>query len=83
MPVHVKRILIILALKPSWSILRDTFHLPQTTIWASMREKLPSRFANNKGAHQPVYLRILISAFVICIWESIIYKLSTGEISIF
>ena len=40
-------------------------------------------FANNKGTDQPVYPRSLISAFVICILESIICKLATGEISIF
>ena len=35
-------------------------------------------FANNKGADQS-----LISAFVIRLFESIIYKLDTSEISIF
>ena len=40
-------------------------------------------FANNTGADQPAHPRSLISAFVIRILESIIYKLATGEISIF
>ena len=40
-------------------------------------------FANNKGADQPVHLRSLISAFVICILESIISRLATSEMSIF
>ena len=35
------------------------------------------RFANNKGADQPVHPRILISAFIFRIWESIISKLAT------
>ena len=40
-------------------------------------------FENNTGADQPAHLRRLISAFVICFLESIICKLSTGEISNF
>ena len=48
------------------------------------REKTCLRgFANNTGADQPAHLRSLISAFVIHFVESIICKLSTGEISIF
>ena len=38
---------------------------------------------NNKCADQPVYPRSLISAFVILLLESIISKLTKGEISIF
>ena len=41
------------------------------------------RFANNKGADQPVHPHRLISAFVICFLENIISKLATNEISIF
>ena len=52
-------------------------------IWASTRENLSSGFANSKGADQPAHPRRLISAFVIRFLESIIYKLNTGEISIF
>ena len=40
-------------------------------------------FANNTGADQPAHPRSLISAFVFRCLESIIYKLATGEISIF
>ena len=40
-------------------------------------------FANSKGADQPAHPCRLISAFVICLLESIISKLATGEISIF
>ena len=39
--------------------------------------------AINKGADQPAHPRRLISAFVIRFFESIISKLTTGEISIF
>ena len=41
------------------------------------------RFANNTAADQPAYLRSLISAFEIRYLESIIVKLTIGEISIF
>ena len=48
------------------------------------REKsCPQGFANNTGANQPVHPRSLISAFAIRFLESIIFKLDTGEISIF
>ena len=40
------------------------------------------RFANNTGADQPAHSRSLISAFVICLLESIIYRLAASEISI-
>ena len=40
-------------------------------------------FVNNKGADQPAHPRRLISAFVICVLESIISKLATREISLF
>ena len=40
-------------------------------------------FANNTGADQPAHLHSLISAFVICFVESIIFKLATVEIAIF
>ena len=39
--------------------------------------------ANIKGADQPAHIRSLISAFSICILESIISKFDTREISIF
>ena len=48
------------------------------------REKTCLRgFANNTGADQPAHALSLISAFVIRFLESIIFKLITGEISIF
>ena len=40
-------------------------------------------FANNKGADQSAHSRRLISTFIICFLESIIYKLVTSEISFF
>ena len=49
-----------------------------------MQENLLSLgFANNKGADQPVYPRILISAFFICLLESILSKVAAREISLF
>ena len=48
-----------------------------------IREKTCLReFANNKGADQPAHPRRLISAFVIRLLESIIYKLSSSQFSI-
>ena len=40
-------------------------------------------FANNTGADQPAHPRILISAFVIRIFESTTSKLATSKISVF
>ena len=51
-------------------------------IWASTYEKLPSGFANNKGADQ-THPPSLVSAFVICLLEIIISRLAPSEISIF
>ena len=36
--------------------------------------------ANNTGADQPAHMRSLISAFVIRVLESSIYKLASGDI---
>ena len=48
------------------------------------REKARLRgFATNKGTYQPEGPRSLTSAFVIHLFESIICKLATGEITIF
>ena len=48
------------------------------------REKTCLRgFANNKGADQHAHPPRLIRAFVIRFFESIVFKLATGEISIF
>ena len=44
---------------------------------------LSSGFANNKGADQPAHPCRLISTFVICFLESIIFTLITSEISTF
>ena len=38
-------------------------------------------FANNKGADQPAHTRSLISAFVVPLKESIMYRHSTSEFS--
>ena len=48
-----------------------------------MRENLSPEFLNNKGADQPAHMRRLISPFVVHFSESIISKLTTGEILIF
>ena len=50
--------------------------------WASRREKLSSRFANNKGVDQPAHPHRLISAFAIRFLESVISRLATSEILI-
>ena len=47
--------------------------------WASPREKLSSRFANNKGVDHP---HRLINAFSIRFLESVISRLATSEILI-
>ena len=52
-------------------------------IWASTRETLSLVFENHKGADQPAHPRILISAFIIRLLESIISKLATSKFSIF
>ena len=49
-------------------------------IWALMRENLSLGFGNNKGAGKPA--QILISAFVICLLESIIPQLAASEFSL-
>ena len=48
-----------------------------------VEENLPSGVANNTGADQPARPRSLISAFVTHFLKSIIFKLATGEFSIF
>ena len=54
------------------------------SIFGPRREKTCLRwFANNKGTDQHVHPRSLISAFVVCLLESIIFKLATSKISIF
>ena len=52
-------------------------------IWASMRENLSSEVWDNTGADQPAHPRSLISAFVIHLLESSIFKLASSKISIF
>ena len=47
--------------------------------WVSRREKLSSRFADNKGVDQPAHPHRLISAFDIRFLESVIPKLATSE----
>ena len=47
------------------------------------RKPIFDLFANTKGADQPEHPRSLISTFVICVMESTICKLATGEILIF
>ena len=44
---------------------------------------LSAVFANNKGANQPAHRYSVISAFVICLLESIISRLATSKFSIF
>ena len=58
--------------------------LRPTSVYGPRREKTCLwRFADNKGADQPEYMRSLISPFVIRFLESIVSKISTSEISIF
>ena len=47
--------------------------LEVTMMSASTQENLSSEVANNKGADQPAHMRSLLSAFVICFLESIIW----------
>ena len=47
------------------------------------REGLYQGFAQNKGANQTAHLLSLISAFVIHILESIMFRLAASESSIF
>ena len=54
--------------------------LDMLDIWALTQENLFSGFGNNKGADQPAHPRRLISAFVIHLLESIIFKLASSEI---
>ena len=49
----------------------------------SVSENLSSMFVNNKGTDQPVHLRILMSAFGIHFFESIISKLATNKFLFF
>ena len=54
------------------------------TLHGHQREKTCFRgVANNKCTGQPAHLYCLISTFVICLLESIISRLATGEFSIF
>ena len=48
-----------------------------------IRKKVSFGGENNKGADQPAHLRSLISAFVICLMKSIIYRLAPSQISLF
>ena len=50
--------------------------------WTLTRENLTSLHANSKGVNQPVHPRILISAFVIRCFESMIAEVAMCEISI-
>ena len=67
------------------NVVNSRFYSKSTyvTIWVSTQEKLSSGFMNNIGADQPAHPRRLLSAFVIRVLESIIFKLVTSEISIF
>ena len=47
------------------------------------RKKTCSDLANNREANQPAHLHSLISAFIICILESISSRLAISKISIF
>ena len=51
--------------------------------WASREKTCFWGFKNYKGANQPALPRSLISAFVICLLESIISIFATSEISIY
>ena len=60
---------------------RFFFLPPFLTI--TYRPRCEISFANKKGADQPAHPHSLISAFVMRLLESIIYKLDTSEISIY
>ena len=66
---------------------RDEVHMFLLRIkkinWASLRENMSSGVVNNKGADQPAHPHSLISAFVIGLFESIIFRLAVSEISFF
>ena len=54
------------------------------TAYGLRREKTCLRwFANDNGADQPAHPCSLISAFVICLLESVIFKPAIGQISLF
>ena len=55
----------------------------QSTKWTSTQKTCLRWFVNNTGADQPTHPRSLISAFVMHVFEIIICRLATGEISIF
>ena len=63
---------------------RKVFEILDHLPFGPQREKTCLRgFANNKGADQPVHPHSLISAFVIRLFESIISRLASSEISLF
>ena len=58
--------------------------LSPTVIYGPQCEKICLRgFVNNKGTYQPGHPHSLISAFVICLLESIISRLATSIITNF
>ena len=65
------------------SVMSGSHKLGLSLIGPQREKTFLQGFANNTGADQPVHPRNLISAFVIRLLESIIYKLTTGEIAIF
>ena len=48
-------------------------------IWASRQETCLEGFVNNKGTDQPVHSHSLICTFVIRLFKSIIYRLTTSK----
>ena len=57
--------------------------LVNTLIWPRREKTCLRRFANNTGADQPAHPRSLLSAFVIRLLESSIFKHASSKISIF
>ena len=63
---------------------KSDFLMTWLILYVPRREKTCLRWsANNKGTDQPAHTRSLISAFVICLLESIISKLAKGKILLF
>ena len=57
--------------------------LSELPYWSRCEKTCLWWFANNKGADQPAHPHSLISAFVICLFESIISRLAMNDISFF
>ena len=55
-------------------------HITHYIIWAQREKTCLRGFAHNKDADQPSHPRSLISAIIICLYESIISRLAMSDI---